>query len=55
MIERDILSGIVEESKNQDVKQKPRMLFVNDETYLLMTYSHQFIDKFEVHTAENGL
>jgi CheY-like chemotaxis protein len=34
---------------------KPRMLLVNDEGYLLMTYELQLTPFFQIETAENGL
>lgn len=35
-------------------KSKPRMLFVNDERFVLMAYENQFKTTFDVTTAENG-
>ncbi len=38
-----------------EISNKPRMLFVNDEIFLVMAYVDQLQNKFQVHTAENGL
>jgi len=45
-------------SKNQikpAESNKPRLLLVNDESYLLMAYEFSLEDNFEVTTAENGV
>jgi hypothetical protein len=39
----------------EDSKNKPTMLFVNDDVFLLFTYKEQLSKDFRVEQAENGM
>jgi len=43
------------DNSNREVNLKPKMLFANDESFMIEVYRRQFEDLFEVEIAENGM